>query len=412
MGLSEQKQPPSRKRLVAPSSRARTTAFRAGPASACLVWLFASGCSAEALLTLGRGLNRDAGSDVGETTDVRETTGVEVPEVDASQTEPDSSHEGETSTDVSETTDVTGSTNSEPRTTEPTVSEPTITRPGTEPTSDAGPSAPSPVFEFLEPQLVEELFSGAKDDNPTLTWDMTEIYFSSKRDEGDTNLWWAYRATVDEPFSAPELIVEWSSSGFDTSPAIEGDGLTFWFSSVREGGIGGLDIFRVQRGSRSEPWGPIEFASELNSDSDDIPRPTGAAELIMPLASRRAGADYLTYFAKRAAPNEPFTSMELAEGLVGDGMLAADAFLTRDGLAVLYTQAAEGEPGDLYVATRLSLDEPFTNPRAIQSLNTAADERDPWLSPDGTTLYFSSDRDGTLAIYRAQRDGDASATGQ
>lgn len=396
MGLSEQKQLPSRRRLVAPSSRAKTTGLRPRWANVCLVWLFASGCSAEALLTLGRGLTPDAGSEVGETTDV------ELPEVDASQTEPDSdsSREKDASADVSESTDVDGAVSSE---------APITASTSTEPTSDAGAPSPPPVYEFLEPQLVEELFSGAKDDNPTLTWDMTEIYFSSKRDEGDTNLWWARRASVDEPFSAPELLVDWSSSGFDTSPAIEGNGLTFWFSSTREGGAGGLDIFRVQRSSRSEPWGAIEFAVELNSDSDDIPRPTGADELIMPLASRRAGADYLTYFAKREAPNEPFTSMQLAEGLVGEGMLAADAFLTGDGLAVLYTQAAEGQPGDLYVATRRSLDEPFSNPRAIASLNTAADERDPWLSPDGNTLYFSSDRDGTLAIYRAQRDGNVSA---
>ena len=28
-------------------------------------------------------------------------------------------------------------------------------------------------------------------------------------------------------------------------------------------------------------------------------------------------------------------------------------------------------------------------------------ERDPWLSPDGKHLFFSSDRDGTLSIYEA-----------
>src|SRR5205814_104093 len=29
------------------------------------------------------------------------------------------------------------------------------------------------------------------------------------------------------------------------------------------------------------------------------------------------------------------------------------------------------------------------------------DERDPWLTPDGKTLYFTSDRDGSLSIYTA-----------
>ena len=37
----------------------------------------------------------------------------------------------------------------------------------------------------------------------------------------------------------------------------------------------------------------------------------------------------------------------------------------------------------------------------LDDLNTAGDERDPWLTPDGKTLYFTSDRDGALNIYTA-----------
>jgi hypothetical protein len=44
--------------------------------------------------------------------------------------------------------------------------------------------------------------------------------------------------------------------------------------------------------------------------------------------------------------------------------------------------------------------EPITGP--LGSLNTDADERDPWLSPDGQRLYFASDRDGVLNIYEAR----------
>ena len=37
----------------------------------------------------------------------------------------------------------------------------------------------------------------------------------------------------------------------------------------------------------------------------------------------------------------------------------------------------------------------------LDDLNTPGDERDPWLTPDGKTLYFTSDRDGALNIYTA-----------
>ena len=35
----------------------------------------------------------------------------------------------------------------------------------------------------------------------------------------------------------------------------------------------------------------------------------------------------------------------------------------------------------------------------MSELNSTADERDPWLSPDGTMLYFSTDVSGALDLY-------------
>lgn len=347
--------------------------------------LAGGGCSSETLLTLGKMPPKDASIEPGETSEPSSPvdaaaiglTSVEATSVDVSSA-PVSLVDAAVGSSMSASSSMheTSSTN-----------------------EDAG----LPPFTFEEPELVAELFSDAKDDNPTLTSDMTEIYFSSKREEGDTNLWWARRDNVDEPFSAPQLLAEWSSAGFDTSPAVDGDGLTFWFSSVRNEDSETLDIWRVQRASRGDDWGTPELVSELNSDADDIPRPCGQGGLIMPLASRRAGDEYLTYFARRDTVDSPFHVAELVTGLAEDGTFAADAFLTADGLTLLYAKGVEDESSDLFVATRSSMDAPFTEIRPIESLNTSSDERDPWLSPDGRTLYFASDRDGTLAIYRANR---------
>ena len=56
---------------------------------------------------------------------------------------------------------------------------------------------------------------------------------------------------------------------------------------------------------------------------------------------------------------------------------------------------------DLFVAWRQSTSEPFSFTQALDDLNTGGDERDPWLTADGKTLYFTSDRDGALNIYTA-----------
>ena len=43
----------------------------------------------------------------------------------------------------------------------------------------------------------------------------------------------------------------------------------------------------------------------------------------------------------------------------------------------------------------------------LAAVNTGWTEQDPWLSPDGYTLYFSSDRDGgDFDIYQTQWDGE------
>jgi Tol biopolymer transport system component len=35
-------------------------------------------------------------------------------------------------------------------------------------------------------------------------------------------------------------------------------------------------------------------------------------------------------------------------------------------------------------------------------VNTAGDERDPWLSPDGKTLFFAAYNDGDRDLFTAQ----------
>ena len=43
----------------------------------------------------------------------------------------------------------------------------------------------------------------------------------------------------------------------------------------------------------------------------------------------------------------------------------------------------------------------FSATQPLDDLNTGGNERDPWLTPDGKTLYFTSDRGGMLTIYTA-----------
>ena len=281
-----------------------------------------------------------------------------------------------------------------------------------------GDSSPKPVH-FDAPHLVAELAAPFHTDNPTLTADLREIFFTTDRVSGNGDIWFATRVAASDPFGAPQPVAALNTSGFETSAAIAGDGLTLWFGSDRAGGAGGVDIWAAQRASRGAAWSTPVNVVALSSPSDDIPRPPGQHGLVMPMASgrpapRNSNGEYQTYFAQRGSIGAPFAAPVPIPELDYASRSTVDAFLTDDGLTLFFSSApAAGDAGtragtdagpassDLYVAWRRSTGEPFSITQPLDDLNTADSERDPWLSPDGRTLYFTSDRSGVLQIYTA-----------
>lgn len=260
---------------------------------------------------------------------------------------------------------------------------------------------------FRKPVLVAELASDGDDsDNPTLTADMLEIYFTSGRDggAGDVDVWTARRASVDEPFGVPEPVSIVNTEEFETSPAVSLEGLELWVGAERDGGLGEQDVWVSRRPSRDAEWSALTNVMELNTSEKDIPRPPAVGGRIMPLGSRRGGLDYYqTFLAERPSPSEPFGAPRELVELEVDGANCIDGFLTEDGLVLYFnrTPGAGESTGDLYVARRPDVAGAFGDAVALSDINTDHDERDPWLSPDGKHLFFSSDRDGDLSIYEA-----------
>ena len=123
----------------------------------------------------------------------------------------------------------------------------------------------------------------------------------------------------------------------------------------------------------------------------------------MPLSSKRHGGPlYQIYLATRPSADEPWqdVSQDLLASVNSGSFESSDGFLTADGLTLYFSSTRNSaQQGDLFVAQRSSLQLAFGVPRALADLNTAADERDPWLSLDGSLLYFSSNQGGQYALY-------------
>jgi hypothetical protein len=171
------------------------------------------------------------------------------------------------------------------------------------------------------------------------------------------------------------------------------------------------------RPNRDAPWTTPKNVVALNTAAEDIPRPLGQHGLVMPLSSKQAtSAVYQTFLATRTGSGASFGPPALVSELAFPDRSTVDSFLSDDGLTMFFSSAPlqfltdGGGPAvdggalptsDLFVAWRLSVNEPFTFTQPLDDLNTPGDERDPWLTADGKTLYFTSDRDGSLNIYTA-----------
>lgn len=262
-----------------------------------------------------------------------------------------------------------------------------------------------PPFRFTNVNVLDALDATAENDNPTLTGDLLEMVFTSDAtvgsQVGNQDLWHTSRPSIFAPFAPPDHIGELSTEGFETSPALSLDGLTLWFASDRPGGQGLLDIWVSTRPSRQSKWSPPMVLPGLNSPGRDLPRSLGLHETVMPMASDRVTPDvYWTYLVNPYRYESP----ELITALSAPDRLVVDGHLTQDGLALLFNAAALNTPGDLFVAQRRTIGRPFIDDQPIDTLNTAADERDPWLSPDGTVLFYVSDAGGKRNIYTAIRE--------
>ena len=85
-----------------------------------------------------------------------------------------------------------------------------------------------------------------------------------------------------------------------------------------------------------------------------------------------------------------------------------DATVSADGQTLIFVIGRPQEGADLYIATRPSIDAAWSEPVAIEVLNTEQDELGPALSGDGQQLYFYSDRAGGKGgydIWHARRLG-------
>ena len=253
-----------------------------------------------------------------------------------------------------------------------------------------------PVFET--PTAVAELNDpDAKDQDPTLTEDLLEIFFFSDRD-GDEDIWTARRTSLDDPWDPPTPVVELNSDVVEESPAISRDGLRIWYYSRRDP----PGIWYAWRDTRDAAWSdPVSIPVQVQEPEGVVIAPSlDDVELRMAF-SVGTGVSRDIFEMVRTSWEAPWGYPAPVAGLNAD---SADStpFLIDDGSEMLLSSGRAGQ-GDLFWAYRITPAQPVERIEPLDEINDPVSfESHPHLSVDRSVVFFGSTRSGNTDLYEAR----------
>lgn len=207
--------------------------------------------------------------------------------------------------------------------------------------AEARRDKPEGPFTFY--RLLDEIYAGEGTMTPWISSDDLRLYYLVDRmNSGEHILQMAERTSKNDLWTVSHTFNEIHVNGyFDREPSLMDDELTMFWQSNRPGSYGICSIWVVSRNSINETFDPatIRVVSELNTN-------------------------------------------------FSEGNTNAPCILP-DGLVIYFGCRRNEEPsGDIYKATRNSLDEPFSNMEKIGVSSPTEGDFGPYVSPDETTIVY------------------------
>jgi hypothetical protein len=252
------------------------------------------------------------------------------------------------------------------------------------------------------------LNTASNDEYAVLSRDELTIYFTSDRPGSlGLDLWFATRESADSPWTEPQNMgPRINSEADDSLPFLSSNEHVLYFHSTRlEEGCGQGDIWMTRRRNKHADWRqPTNLGCVLNTSRNE----TAPAFFEDPKTEQA----WLFYGSDRTGGIGDFDvyASPLGEhSSAGPGILIPEfsspardtrIFIRKDGLEAFITSNRLGSQGlDIWISTRDTLSDPWSVPTNLGNpVNSQADDVAPWLSKDGTTLYFSSNRPGGYGL--------------
>ena len=195
-----------------------------------------------------------------------------------------------------------------------------------------------------------------------------------------------------------------NSSSHEFTVAISTDNLEMYISSDRPGGVGYFDIYRRTRQNEVDPWGPLVNVETINGSYNDSYPCLAADGLTLYFSdwynwntnSNRPGGrgDHDLWMSTRANTVDSWGPPVNMGAVVNSAYADVSPCVSQDGQILIFSSKRPGGYGnyDLWMSTRPTADSDWTKPVNMgPELNSSAYDGEPWLSPDGLTLFFSSE---------------------
>ncbi|HUS27809.1 MAG TPA: hypothetical protein VMZ53_04855 [Kofleriaceae bacterium] len=258
---------------------------------------------------------------------------------------------------------------------------------------DARPDAPIDAA-FGPPQLVA-VSSSVDEEDPSLTDDMLEMYF-----DANPGLVRVTRTAIDQPWSSRVLVMELGTGSTVNNAKISGDGLALYFTSRRVPSDA-ADIWYATRPDRTSLFSAPQLVGGVQTSSDEYePMAVGDGHVIY---FSRAILTESLWRASRASTMDPFadtTNIPELDSPAYEGGIWVSA---DERVAYFHSDRVSSAERMIFRASRADASDPFGTPVAVSEIDLPGKLEDPWLSPDGHTLYFASDTSGQYDIYMATR---------
>lgn len=245
--------------------------------------------------------------------------------------------------------------------------------------------------------------SSAWDNDPIVSADGLSLFFDSRRPGGygGFDVWVTTRETVQDSWGQPvNLGPPVNSASNEASGGISPDGLKFYFISNRPGGLGSYDIWVTTRTTIQDPWSdPVNLGSTINSSAGDLGGRISADGLEFYFNSNRPGGSggYDIWVATRDTMQAPWGDPVNLGSTVNSVVWDYSPALSPDGLKLLFSSNRSSEYGDwtIWITERATREDNWAAPVDLgPAVNSSTAQENPYISNDGSTLYFGSTRPG------------------